>query len=195
MTIRDAVPGDGPTLARLNEFVHGLHLDARPDFFRPAPPDEAAAWLASLADGPATRIWIAEADRTPVGYVLAYFHERPARPFTHARRWCEIDQIAVDPRWRRQGAARALTDAVLDGSPPPRHSRHRAELVVVQHRRARRLRAARLHAQAHPVRAHPAGLSQRRRERGPGSRMTSSVGPRSRPVAASRGRRRSARGR
>lgn len=113
MTIRDAVPGDGPTLARLNEFVHGLHLDTRPDFFRPAPPDEAATWLAALAEGPATRIWVAEADRVPVGYVLVYFHERPARPFTHARRWCEIDQIAVDPHWRRQGAARALTDAVL----------------------------------------------------------------------------------
>jgi ribosomal protein S18 acetylase RimI-like enzyme len=35
-------------------------------------------------------------------------HDRPEGPFTVARRFCEIDQIAVDPARRGQGIARAL---------------------------------------------------------------------------------------
>jgi ribosomal protein S18 acetylase RimI-like enzyme len=89
-------------------------VDARPDFFRVAPPNEAAAWLTSLADAPDSKIWLAESDGCPVGYVLAYFHERTGRPFSHPRRWCEIDQIAVVPDQRRRGMARALVQAVLD---------------------------------------------------------------------------------
>jgi GNAT superfamily N-acetyltransferase len=114
VSIRVASSADGATLAALFEHVHGLHVAARPDFFRIAPPDEAAAWLASLVDGPSSRIWLAESDGSPIGYVLAYFHERVARPFSHPRRWCEIDQIAVVPDQRRRGAARALIQAALD---------------------------------------------------------------------------------
>ena len=44
----------------------------------------------------------------PVGYLLAIFHEAPENPFARARRWCEIDQVAVDPNRRRRGIARAL---------------------------------------------------------------------------------------
>lgn len=113
MSIRPASPADGTTLAALNGFVHGLHVAARPDFFRVAPPEEASAWLASLTEAPSSRIWIAEGDGEPIGYILVYFHERGERPFSHARRWCEIDQLAVDPRWRRRGAARALVEAAL----------------------------------------------------------------------------------
>jgi diamine N-acetyltransferase len=112
--IRAASPVDGPTLAALFEHVHGLHVAARPDFFRSASPDEAAAWLASLVEGPSSRIWIAERDGCPIGYVLTYFHERAGRPFSRPRRWCEIDQIAVVPDQRRRGAARALVQAALD---------------------------------------------------------------------------------
>ena len=111
--LRAATAPDAPTLATLNAHVHGLHVAARPDFFREAPRDEVVPWLASLAEGEDSRIWIAEGDGAPVGYVLVFFHERPARPFTHARRWCEIDQIAVSPAWRRRGTARALIETAL----------------------------------------------------------------------------------
>ena len=38
-------------LATLNEHVHGLHVAARPDFFRVAAPDELAAWFVTLVEG------------------------------------------------------------------------------------------------------------------------------------------------
>ena len=62
---------------------------------------------------PAVLIWIAEEDSVPVGYVLALLHEREENPFCSARRWCEIDQIAVDDKWRRRGIARTLVQRAL----------------------------------------------------------------------------------
>jgi len=43
-----------------------------------------------------------------VGYLLAISRDVPESPFTKARAWLEVDQIAVDPNYRRQGIARAL---------------------------------------------------------------------------------------
>ncbi|MEE1786269.1 hypothetical protein PUR71_25700 [Streptomyces sp. SP17BM10] len=36
-TIRTATPDDAPLLAQLNDHVHALHVEHRPDLFTPAP--------------------------------------------------------------------------------------------------------------------------------------------------------------
>lgn len=107
-SIRPAVIGDEALLADLNRFVQDLHLAKRPDHFRATQSEESARWYRLLLEKPTTRAWIAEEDGVPVGYLLALVHEVPENPFVHARRWCEIDQLAVDPSWRRTGVARAL---------------------------------------------------------------------------------------
>jgi GNAT superfamily N-acetyltransferase len=112
-TIRAAVPGDEALLAVLNEFVHELHVANRPEYFKPTRPEHVSAWFRSLLQKPAVLIWIAEEDGVPVGYVSALLHEREETPFCSARRWCEIDQIAVDDKWRRRGIARALIERAL----------------------------------------------------------------------------------
>jgi GNAT superfamily N-acetyltransferase len=106
--IRPAAFGDEAVLAALNDFVQELHLERRPDHFRPTQSAELATWFRSLLEKSTTRIWIAEDDGVPVGYLLAILHEAQENPFVHARHWCEIDQIAVDPSRRRRGIARAL---------------------------------------------------------------------------------------
>lgn len=113
LAIRAAAPGDEQLAAALNAFVHDLHRSRRPDRFTPTHTDEVAAWFASLLQKPTTLMWIAEQDGVPVGYVLALLHERAANPFSPARSWCEIDQIAVDEVWRRHGIARALVEHAL----------------------------------------------------------------------------------
>jgi GNAT superfamily N-acetyltransferase len=106
--IRPGGFGDEAILAGLNDFVQELHLGRRPDHFRPTQSAERATWYRSLLEKSTTRIWIAEEDGVPVGYLLAILHEAPANPFVRARRWCEIDQVGVDPHRRRRGIARAL---------------------------------------------------------------------------------------
>jgi GNAT superfamily N-acetyltransferase len=107
-TIRTAIVGDEELLAKLNSFVHDLHVVRRPDHFKPAQVSELAGWYRSLLERSTARMWIAENEGNPVGYVLAIVHHVPENPFCQARHWCEIDQIAVDPNYRRQGIARSL---------------------------------------------------------------------------------------
>lgn len=106
--IRSALVGDEIVLARLNRFAQDLHVNRRPDLFRAGTVQEVAAWFRSRLEDPTTRAWIAEDAAAPVGYLIAVLHDRPAGPFTVARRFCEIDQMAVDPAHRSQGIARAL---------------------------------------------------------------------------------------
>jgi GNAT superfamily N-acetyltransferase len=114
VTVRRAVVGDEQALAALNRGVHEMHRARRPDYFKPTRLADVAAWFRNLLATPTTAAWIAEEGGTPIGFVLACFHERPENPFRQARRWCEIDQIVVDPAWRRRGVGRSLMHAALD---------------------------------------------------------------------------------
>ncbi|MCB9755153.1 MAG: GNAT family N-acetyltransferase [Myxococcales bacterium] len=110
-SIRAAGSADARRLARLNDVgVHALHVDRRPDVFQAVSRDELAAWYTEMLEKPGVDAWIATRDGEDVGYTLMMEHARPRSPFTHARRWCEIDQIAVLPAARGQGIARALVE-------------------------------------------------------------------------------------
>ena len=111
--VRPAVVGDEESLAILNGAVHELHVAHRPQYFKPTRAPDVSAWFKSLLEKPTVLAWVAEADGVAIGYVLALLHERAENPFCPARRWCEIDQIAVDQKWRRRGIARVLVQRVL----------------------------------------------------------------------------------
>jgi GNAT superfamily N-acetyltransferase len=112
-TVRAAVLGDEELLAVLNGLVHELHVANRPEEFKPTRAENVSAWFRSLLEKPTVLIWIAEEDGVPVGYGLAFLHERAENPFCPARRGCEVDQIAVDDKRRRRGIARTLIQRVF----------------------------------------------------------------------------------
>ena len=114
MKVRRAVVGDEQALAALNRFVHDLHAARRPDYYKTTRVEDVAAWFRERLESPIPAAWIAEENGVPIGYVLALFYDRPDNAFRQARQWCEIDQIAVDPAWRRRGIGRILMDAALD---------------------------------------------------------------------------------
>jgi GNAT superfamily N-acetyltransferase len=114
MIVRGASLGDAETLAVLNRFVHDTHLVRRPDYFMPWRVEDVSAWFREKLDHLSTAAWIAQEGDVAVGYLLMFVHERAQNPFHCARRWCEIDQIAVDPAWRRRGIGTALMIAALD---------------------------------------------------------------------------------
>ena len=99
---------DAGAIANLNRHVHQLHLDRAPHFFRqPGDAERLQAFREFLTQANA-RAFIAYADDVAVGYVLASIHERPAGVFSPRRRWVYVDQISVEPRWKKQGVGRQL---------------------------------------------------------------------------------------
>ena len=113
VAIRAAVHGDEQHLTVLNGFVQGLHVASRPDSFKPSTQEEVVEWFSGLLRNPSARMWIAEDAGAAVGYVLTMVQERPENPFCRLHRWCEIDQIAVDPGSRRRGVATALIQKAI----------------------------------------------------------------------------------
>jgi ribosomal protein S18 acetylase RimI-like enzyme len=116
VTIRRAFFGDEAVLAELNAFVHDFHLTNNPAYFKPAAPEDVAAWFGGLLEKPTARIWIAEWDGAAVGYVSTLLRERPENVFGRARQWLEIDQIGVRPDQRRKGIGRELVDAAIQAA-------------------------------------------------------------------------------
>jgi len=111
--IRVAAAGDAACLARLNATLHARHLEARPDFFKPAQLAEVAGWFQSLLDKPTTRCWLAEAGAEPVAYLLMREYQRPENIFCLARHWHEIDHVGVEAPFRGRGIGRALMQTAL----------------------------------------------------------------------------------
>ncbi|HEX6576499.1 MAG TPA: GNAT family N-acetyltransferase [Gemmatimonadaceae bacterium] len=112
-SIRQATVNDAIVVAQLNRFVHDLHFEQRPDHFRTPGLDELTDWYQLRLAHSDTACWIAEADGTAIGYLLAIYHQRPVTPFSPARNWCEIDQVAIDPSHRRHGIGQALMQAAI----------------------------------------------------------------------------------
>jgi ribosomal protein S18 acetylase RimI-like enzyme len=114
ITIRLAAPADASSLADLNQPAQDLHAAHRPDSFKPFNQPQTADWFRTMLENPDVQAWIAESDSVPVAYALTITHDRSENPFRRARRFTEIDQLAVVPAFRRQGIARALVGRVLE---------------------------------------------------------------------------------
>jgi GNAT superfamily N-acetyltransferase len=114
--IRRATGDDLSAFLELHAQVHDLHLQHRPDQFKPTETSAIEArfreWLAS----PTAKIWVAEVAAKVVGYAVELHVQRPAGPYCPDRHWCDIEQIAVAPSHQRQGVATALMQAVVDSA-------------------------------------------------------------------------------
>lgn len=106
-----ATPEDADAIARLNAFVHGPHVEAHPHYFRPTDRTEVASLLEQWLGAEDVAAFIARDEvRTPIGYLITRYVDRPPTPLHHRRRYLEIDQIAVDLAHRRRGLAHALVE-------------------------------------------------------------------------------------
>ena len=120
IVIRRATESDAGALALLSASVQALHFAERPDVFKPVDTDALEAWFRQAIGDPFWQLWVAEVSGTPAGYAAVMDGSRPENAFAKARRWREIEQLAVSEKYRRQGVAKALLDhiaasAVSDG--------------------------------------------------------------------------------
>lgn len=113
--IRTATLEDVVILAQLNAHVQSIHVAARPKLFKATMDTEALAahYLKLLADMH-YRAFIAEVDQIPAGYILCILREVPENLFTYAQRLVHIDQISVNPAYKRHGCGTALIEAAME---------------------------------------------------------------------------------
>lgn len=109
VTVRAADERDLAAIVRLNRVVQALHAEAEPDFFRPADdlPGIEGFHLAGIGEQ-GRKTLVAEVDGDVVGYVALVLQQRGAHTFAWAHRRLLVDQVGVDPAYRRCGVGRAL---------------------------------------------------------------------------------------
>ena len=108
--IRDAGQADLEALVTLNAEVQQLHVNYRPDTFRPMDIEEIAARFRQLFQDPPAKVWLAITDNVACGYLVSIERTQAPSPFVLNRTWLELDQIGVQAGRRRTGVARSLIE-------------------------------------------------------------------------------------
>lgn len=109
--VHSATPADAVHVARLNGYVHELHVAAEPYDFRPTNLAEVEAFFTFILNAPNHLVLLAEMGDQSVGYLWLEDQARPMSPFKNATRVLSLNHISVDPGHRRTGVGRALYTA------------------------------------------------------------------------------------
>ena len=114
-SIRPATIGDYEQLCSVWEVGDALHREALPHIFRASgePPMDRTNVQALIA-GPNSAIIVADAGGEVIGVMTILEKLVTATAIKVARRYVEIDNMAVKQSAQRQGVGRALIDAAAD---------------------------------------------------------------------------------
>jgi ribosomal protein S18 acetylase RimI-like enzyme len=116
MHIRRTTIHDAALLARLNIPIQQLHVDAMPYRFKPPQPNDPAL-VAFYEERLASDEWVGyvvENDEAAMGYILCEIRRSPDNPFKYAETTLLVDQISVNPEYKRRGCGRALLQAAFE---------------------------------------------------------------------------------
>ena len=106
--LREALDRDAGALAVLCAFVQELHFRERPDVFKEPDVPALEQWFRDTLSAGSAEIWIAQVGDVPVGYVVVALQNRDENVFCYQRRWFEVSNIGVHPKYRERGVARRL---------------------------------------------------------------------------------------
>ncbi|MBS11918.1 MAG: hypothetical protein CME19_10005 [Gemmatimonadetes bacterium] len=110
VNIRIEESNDLDVIVPLNAAVQNEHHDRRSDWFKPFDPDAVRRSLEKMLAAGGAQILVAWVGETPAGYLLLIERIRWENALRSADRSLEIDQMSVEPQFRRHGIGRALVD-------------------------------------------------------------------------------------
>ena len=112
MSIRFAKEADLERVNELRREVNEVHVEGRPDVFKPGFPAELSNYVYTIFNDPDQKIALYERDGKIIAFAVLKRHFKPESPFSFARSFLDIDEICVDIEYRRQGIATEMMDFI-----------------------------------------------------------------------------------
>ena len=100
-------------IVSLTRVVQTLHEANEPRYFCPYDETAVTDFMRNALDDPSVTFLLAVNDKNPVGYAMLRVQEKPGHAFVLPRKFVELEQIAVDPDWRKRGVGAALLDEAV----------------------------------------------------------------------------------
>ena len=114
MKVRRATVNDVNVIASLCHYVQAVHIQGRPDIFKPFDDDALIEHMRLRLESPDTIGFIGEVNNQPVAYAMLAVIDKPASLYKHPQKFIEIDQISVHPDYQRRGYGEQLTQYAMD---------------------------------------------------------------------------------
>ena len=102
-------------LERVNELrrqVNDIHVQGRPQTFKPGFPKELQDHIKTIWNDPEQRILVCERDGIVCGFAVLHHVIRPETPFMFERNELDIDELCVDQANRRSGVGTELFSSI-----------------------------------------------------------------------------------
>ena len=106
--VRFATEQDLDRVNELRKQVNDIHTQGRPDIFRAGFSKELQEFARQLLKGENSDIIVAERDGVICGMACVDYVNKPESPYSLARSYYHVQEIAVDEAFRRQGVGQEL---------------------------------------------------------------------------------------
>lgn len=104
-------------LDKINELrkqVNDIHVEGRPDLFKPGFGDEIRDYAKVMMNNDNSDIIVVEREGVICGMACVECVDKPETPYSKGRRFYHVAEIAVDSNCRRQGVAKELFDFMIE---------------------------------------------------------------------------------
>lgn len=108
--IRFAEKSEIPRINVLRKQVNDLHVEGRPETFKPGFCEELQDYLQVFFEEPGRAVIVAECGGEICGFAMVRYIQREETLYCHAESYYEIDEFGVDAAHQRQGIATKLFD-------------------------------------------------------------------------------------
>ena len=112
--VREATKEDLDRINEMRRMVNDIHVEGRPDIFRPGFGREIQEHAANYLEWENNNILVAERDGIVCGFVMVDYVDRPENAYNLARKFIHVSEIGVDERFRRQGVATELIEGMKE---------------------------------------------------------------------------------
>jgi len=112
--VRFAEEKDLDIVNELRKQVNDIHVEGRPDIFIAGFGEEIRDFAKIIMDGQNSDIIVAERDGEICGMACVDYVMKPGSPYSKARSFYHVQEIAVDKNHRRKGVAKELFDFMVE---------------------------------------------------------------------------------